>query len=89
MNRIADVLQSKYGFELAACWAPPRGRRSYPPDGAEHAAQQAAGDDRERDNLLIYYAGHGQLDSITEKGYWVQSTASSTMDLVDSFFRSD
>jgi hypothetical protein len=25
----------------------------------------------ERDNLLIYYAGHGQLDSITEKGYWV------------------
>lgn len=24
-----------------------------------------------RDNLLIYYAGHGQLDAATERGYWL------------------
>lgn len=26
---------------------------------------------RENDNLFIYYAGHGQLDPLTETGFWV------------------
>jgi hypothetical protein len=24
-----------------------------------------------RDNLLVFYAGHGEIDSVTQRGYWV------------------
>ena len=29
----------------------------------------------EKDNLLIFYAGHGQLDSLTGNGYWIPADA--------------
>jgi hypothetical protein len=68
-NRIADVLESNYGFE------PRHVTRLVGADATRSRVMntlrtklQAMSD---RDNLLIYYAGHGQLDSITEKGYWV------------------
>jgi Caspase domain len=68
-NRIADVLESKYGFEPrhVTRLVGENATRSKVLNTLRTKLQAMT----ERDNLLIYYAGHGQLDSITEKGYWV------------------
>jgi len=68
-NRIADVLESKYGFE-------PRNVTRLVGENATgskvlNTIRNMLQSMTEHDNLLIYYAGHGQLDSITEKGYWI------------------
>ena len=31
---------------------------------------------KENDNLLIYYAGHGELDKAENRGYWLPVDAS-------------
>ena len=36
-----------------------------------HDLRQKAVDLGEKDNLLIYFAGHGQLDELTGDGYWI------------------
>jgi hypothetical protein len=36
--------------------------------GGLRAKLESLGED---DNLLVYYAGHGQLDPLTENGYWI------------------
>lgn len=68
-NRMADLLVSKYGFEAR------RVKRVIGADATRRAVVRAVRTQletlTERDNLLIYYAGHGQLDSLTNTGYWV------------------
>jgi hypothetical protein len=68
-NEIAELLISGYGFSA---------QRVTKLTGSAATRQSVLStlrrklqDLTDQDNLLIYYAGHGQLDPLTEKGYWV------------------
>ena len=63
-DSVAQILTADYGFKVTKLTDATRGdilgalakmRATLKPD----------------DNLLIYYAGHGIVDSITEQGYWL------------------
>ena len=66
---IADVLEKKYGFEVKLLL---------------NADQETTVDTlfnitdklKKNDNLLIYYAGHGELDKAENRGYWLPVDAS-------------
>jgi Caspase domain len=68
-NRIADLLTQNYGF------AADRVTRLLGTNATRQkvlsSLRQKLGDMTERDNLLIYYAGHGQLDPLTKTGFWI------------------
>jgi len=60
----AAVLQKKFGFQTRVL-----------KNATRYEILAALNDLREQlteqDNLLIYYAGHGELDDKTEKGFWL------------------
>ena len=61
---VAEVLRRDYGFEVNLLTNADRG----------DVVKALAGyrrDLKPNDNLLIYYAGHGVLDDVTEQGYWL------------------
>ena len=61
---VARLLQEEYGFDVALLT-----------NASRRDVVKALADYRRNlkpnDNLLIYYAGHGVLDQITEQGYWL------------------
>lgn len=61
---VARVLESKYGFDVVLLI-----------DGTRYQILSALNDMRakltEEDNLLIYYAGHGELDQKNMRGQWL------------------
>jgi uncharacterized protein len=61
---VRDVLQQRYGFKV-----------TYLQDATRKDILVALNQLRLRvganDQVLIYYAGHGELDKITQRGYWV------------------
>lgn len=81
---IARVLRSRYRFEVVELY-----------DASRYEILSALNTLRgrltEKDNLLIYYAGHGQLDEVNNRGHWqpvdaeLESTANwlSNIDLTD------
>ena len=67
-NAVADALRDTYGYKVRLLTDATRA------DIIE-ALDQYREELKERDNLLIYYAGHGWLDEDTGRGYWLPTDA--------------
>src|SRR5262249_38539474 len=65
---IADLLRTTYGFTVTLLTNATR-------EDIITALDQLRSTLTEQDNLLIYYAGHGVLDSSEERGYWLPVNA--------------
>jgi Caspase domain len=65
---VAEILESEYGFHVKALWNPDRAKILM-------ALNQYRRKLTERDNLLVYYAGHGWLDEAADEGYWFPADA--------------
>jgi uncharacterized protein len=61
---VAALLESRYGFHATTLVNATR-------DEVIQALEKLRRVLTERDNLLIYYAGHGQLDRGADRGYWL------------------
>ena len=66
---LANVLENKYGFEVTL-------KINADHDTIKDTMYSLARKLKKKDNLLIYYAGHGYLDKKEEKGYWLPIDAS-------------
>jgi hypothetical protein len=63
-QEVAKVLQEQYGFSVTLLLNANR----YEILSALNALRARLG---ENDNLLIYYAGHGTLDRVNQRGHWL------------------
>ncbi len=67
LNDVAELqatLQRRYGFEVTAL----RNATRYEILSALNRLRETLTSD---DNLLIYYAGHGELDQVNQRGHWL------------------
>ena len=62
-SAVANLLRQRYGFAVTLLLNPTRG-------AVIRALDKLRGELTERDNLLIYYAGHGVLDAEADSGFW-------------------
>ena len=67
-SAVADVLRQKYGFKVELLLNPTR-------DKVIRTLDRLRRELTERDNLLIYYAGHGVLDVEADAGFWMSVDA--------------
>ena len=65
---VAALLESRYGFRVTTLTNATRAETI-------QALQKMRSRLTERDNLLIYYAGHGKLDRGADRGYWLPTDA--------------
>lgn len=63
-ERIAGILEKRYGFETKIL----KNATRYDILSALNAYRDVLGED---DNLMVYYAGHGELDRINQRGHWL------------------
>lgn len=61
---LADVLQRRYGFRTTVLTNADRYAILSALNGLRETLTSA-------DNLLIYYAGHGELDEVNQRGHWL------------------
>ncbi len=70
-ERLAQVLKTKYFFEEGNIKVLTNPTRSGVIGALEHLAEQVT----ERDNVMVFYAGHGYFDKAKDFGYWLPSDA--------------
>ena len=70
---LAKILQEKYGFETTLLLNQTAGE-------TVDALIEFTQNRKSTDNILIYYAGHGQLNRIQKRGYWLPIDASEQLD---------
>ncbi|MGI9232122.1 MAG: caspase family protein [Woeseiaceae bacterium] len=67
-NAISNVLREQYGFDVSTVI-----------DASRYEIFEVLADLRRNsskyENVLIYYAGHGYLDTVTKRGYWLPTDA--------------
>ncbi len=63
-EHVAEVLRTKYGFETKLLTNATR-------YDILKALAELRKELTEDDNLLVYYAGHGELDRINQRGFWL------------------
>jgi len=68
---IAELLEQRYGFRVQLLLNANRYQTL-------SALNQLRGSLTENDNLLIYYAGHGELDKVNGRGFWLPVDAEPT-----------
>lgn len=61
---VAELLRKDYGFRVTLLLDPTR-------DAILNSFDDLRRSLTEKDNLLIYYAGHGYLDTESDRGYWL------------------
>lgn len=64
VEAIGRLLQEDYGFEVTTL----RNADRY---AMAKALSDLRKDSRPDDNVLVYFAGHGYLDEVTRRGYWL------------------
>ena len=70
-TELSQVLQSTFGFSNVAVLTDGQANES----NIIRELRMLATQSKEDDSVLIYYAGHGELDNITGSGYWVPHNA--------------
>ena len=68
VKAVEEVLRSKYGFKTRLLFNANR----YTMLSALNQMRETLTED---DNLLIYYAGHGELDNVNLRGHWLPTDA--------------
>ncbi len=63
-DKIAAVLSGRYGFKTSLL----KNANRFEILSALNAKREALGPD---DNLLVYFAGHGEIDAASKQGYWI------------------
>lgn len=72
-KNLANLLTSKYGFEYENLYQIENPKRSELIDAFEKISNRIT----ERDNLLVFFAGHGIWDKRIQTGYWLPADARS------------
>jgi formylglycine-generating enzyme required for sulfatase activity len=70
-REIADILKTQYGFTEVMVLINDQADSS----NIHRSLRKLVTQSKENDSVLIYYAGHGELDPITKTGYWIPYNA--------------